>query len=447
MAFSFCNGLFGSCGVRGVVGETITEDVVRRLSRAFAQHLGPGARVCVGRDTRKSGPMLQEWLIAELVAGGIDVVRLGVVSTPATYLLTREMGFAAGVMVTASHNPPEYNGFKFCNAEGMCADQEAIARNYFQPTSGVSSAPAGTVSNVDGAAAFFQHLARICPAPLRPLRLVVDCACGPNSRPLPAFLRAQGHEVLEYNCEPDIERCDRDPEPMPSTLGKTIDFLRSQGADAGLCFDGDNDRVVFLDREGFLGFQQGNATISRILLEHAASRTVVGSVETGRFVEEAVKQAGGTLVRTVVGDMNVAHQVKALGAACGVEECGHYVIPAVGHFSETVYPATLLLANRDVNAIKDELAFIPPVYAQDLRIPCAEEDKRRIMAHVQAAMARLDGTHLDIDGMRVDWHDGWLLVRPSGTSPYMKVNAEAFTKQRLQQLIELGAGFVREALQ
>jgi phosphomannomutase len=432
--------------VRGVVGETITEDVVRRLARAFADTLGPGARVCVGRDTRRSGPLLEEWLIAELVAGGIDVVRLGVVSTPATYLLTREMGFCAGVMVTASHNPPEYNGFKFCNERGMCADQETIARNYFEPVSVRPSAPTGTVSYVDGAAAFFQHLSRICPPPLKPLRLVVDCACGPNSLPLPKFLRAQGHQVLEYNCEPDIERCDRDPEPMPSTLGKTIDFLLSSDADAGLCFDGDNDRVVFLDRQGFLGFQHGNAAICRIVLAEAASKLVVGSVETGRFVEEAVKQAGGSLVRTVVGDMNVAQEVKARGAACGIEECGHYILPAAGYFSETVYPATLLLARRDINTIKDELAFIPPVYAQDLRIPCAEESKRAVMEHVRAAMSQLDGTHLDIDGMRVDWDDGWLLVRPSGTSPYMKVNAEAFTKERLEQLIELGAGFVREAL-
>jgi phosphomannomutase len=446
VASSFCNGLFGSCGVRGVVGETITEDVVRRLSQAFARHLGPGARVCVGRDTRRSGPMLEEFLIAELVAGGIDVVRLGVVSTPATYLLTREMGFSAGVMVTASHNPPEYNGFKFCNAEGMCADQETIARNYFEPTAGPACSK-GSISDVDGAAAFFAHMAGICPAPLRPLKLVVDCACGPNSRPLPAFLRAQGHEVLEYNCDPDIERCDRDPEPMPSTLGKTIEFLRSQGADAGVCFDGDNDRVVFLSREGFLGFQHANAAVCRIVLEQAACKQVVGSVETGRFVEEAVKQAGGSMVRTVVGDMNVARRVKDLGAACGIEECGHYVIPAAGYFSETVYPATLMLAHRDVNAVRQELGFIPPVHADDLRIPCAEEDKRRIMESVQAAMSGLDGTHLDIDGMRVDWEDGWLLVRPSGTSPYMKVNAEAFTKERLQQLIELGAGFVREALQ
>lgn len=445
MPQSFCNGLFGSCGVRGVVGETITEETVGRLSRAFAQHLGAGAKVCVGRDTRRSGPMLQEQLVAELTRGGIDVTTMGVVSTPGLYFLTRELGFDAGVMVTASHNPPEYNGFKFCNAEGMCADQEAIAERYFNPPA-VSATTTGTVTELDGAREFFRRLAEICPSPARKLRLVVDCACGPNSLHLPAFLRAQGHEVLEYNCEPDLEKCDRDPEPMPKTLGNTIAFLREQQADAGLCFDGDNDRLVFLDREGFLGFQIGNAGIAQIVLEDSASKEVIASVETGRFVEDAIRKVGGTLWRTVVGDVYVAATVKARGAAMGTEECGHYILPRAGFFSETVYPATLMLARRDINSLRQAFSLQPPVYALDRRIDCPEERKRDTMGKIAAQMAQLDGKVITLDGVRVDWEDGWLLVRPSGTSPYMKVNVEAFSQDRLDQLVEMGVGFVQEAL-
>jgi phosphomannomutase len=445
LADAECSGLFGTCGVRGIVGETITEEVVAGLGRALAQSLGAGRRVAVGRDTRPSGPALSAVLVDALVAEGAVVSQLGVVSTPALYFLTRELGHEAGVMVTASHNPAEYNGLKFCNHEGMLADQESIEARYFDPQ-GAPGGPAGHVVAVDGAAEFQRRLRELCPAPLKPLRLVVDCACGPNSAWLPGFLREMGHEVLERNCVPDLTQCDRLPEPMPSTLGATLDYLREQGADAGLCFDGDNDRVVFMDREGLLGFQLGNAVMARVAMEESGRQDVVGSVETGRYVEEAVRGAGGRLHRTVVGDVNVAREVSRLAAAAGVEECGHYILPAVGHFSETVYPAALLLARRDINQVRGELAGIGQVYAAERRMDCCEEGKTAIMAAVVASLPVEGGTVNRSDGLRVDWADGWLLVRPSGTSPYMKVTAEAFTPERRDELLSMGVSRVEEVL-
>ena len=446
LAESFRNGLFGSCGVRGIVGETIVPEVVTGLARAFARHMGAGTRVAVGRDTRRSGPELEALLTQELARCGVDVTSLGVVSTPALYFLTRELGFDGGAMVTASHNPPEYNGFKFCDREGMIADQEAIAREYFCPTS-TNGHRAGRSQALDGADLFFSRLQTLCPPPLRKLKLVVDCACGPNSTRLPDFLRSQGHQVLERNCIPDVEQCDRVVEPMAETLQGTIAYLRDNGADGGLCLDGDNDRLVFLDREGWLGFQQANAAMSWIVLPEAHSREVVGTVETGRYVEEAVKRAGGSLHRTVVGDVEVARVVKQRGAALGVEECGHYILPRIGHFSSTVYPATLLLAKQDLNAIRPSLAQLPRLFAADRRLGCPEHSKPDVMARVAEGMRDLGGQIVTIDGVRVDWDHGWLLVRPSGTSPYMKVNAEAFSEEQLGDLVSLGTHMVLEALQ
>ena len=130
----------------------------------------------------------------------------------------------------------------------------------------------------------------------------------------------------------------------------------------------------------------------------------------------------------------------------GTEECGHYILPRAGFFSETVYPATLMLARRDINSLRQAFSLHPPVYALDRRIDCPEERKRGTMGKIAAQMAQLDGKVITLDGVRVDWEDGWLLVRPSGTSPYMKVNAEAFSQDRLDQLVEMGVGFVQEAL-
>jgi phosphomannomutase len=445
LADGTCRGLFGTCGVRGVVGDAITEEVVARLGTALAQSLGPGRRVAVGRDTRPSGPALAAALVDALAREGAEVCQLGVVPTPALYYLTRELAHDAGVMITASHNPVEYNGLKLCNGQGMCADQQGIEERYLEPL-----APAGghrgRVVELDGTAEFAARMRSVCPSPRHPLRLVVDCACGPNSTWLPGFLREMGHEVLERNCVPDLTQCDRLPEPMPSTLGATVDYLLEQGADAGLCFDGDNDRVVFLDREGFLGFQTANAALALVAMEESGRREVVGSVETGRYVEEAVRRGGGRLHRTVVGDVNVAREVQRLSAAAGVEECGHYILPAVGHFSDTVYPAALLLARRDINQIRQQLADIPQVFAAEQRIDCEERQKQEAMAAVASGLPADGGVVNDSDGLRVDWEDGWLLVRPSGTSPYMKVTAEAFTPERRDELLSRGTRHVEEAL-
>lgn len=445
MAEGSRDGLFGSCGVRGVVGEGITDDVIVRLGRAFACCVGPGRRVCVGRDTRRSGPHLEQVLVHELSRCGLDVSLLGMVSTPALYYLTRELGFDAGVMVTASHNPPEYNGFKFCDSEGMSFSQEPIEEAFFAPAA-MDRCSCGAVESLPGTELFFDKLSGICPPPLHKLRLVVDCACGPNSEALPAFLRAQGHDVITCNCELDVERCDRVVEPMADTLGNTIDLLKKSGADAGVCLDGDNDRVVFLDRDGFLGFQRANAIMAMITLEQAGGGEVVASVETGSYVQRAVERAGGRMWRTVVGDIHIAQQVKRRGAVVGVEECGHYILPRMGYFSSTTYPTTLLLASRDINQVRNELSFIPPIYAAEKRIDCPEERKRDVGEKVSCRMSALDGRATTIDGVRMDWEDGWLLVRPSGTSPYMKVNAEALCADRLEELVAIGLDIVQEAL-
>ena len=443
---NFSNGLFGSCGVRGVVGEEITEPLVVRLAAAFAEHLGDGKRVCIGRDTRRSGPELEAILSGELRRCGIHVTRLGVISTPGLYFLTRELGFDSGVMITASHNPPNYNGFKLCDPRGMCANQESIEACFYD-SAGCRAGAMGDEEFLPGADILYEHLARICPAPREPLRLVLDCACGPSSTHLPAFLRRQGHDVLEVNCVSDVEQCDRVVEPMPSTLGKTIEFLPASKADAGICLDGDNDRVVFLDREGFLGFQRANAIVATVALEQAGgSGEIVGSAESGRYVEDAVTHAGGTFFRTVVGDIHIAQAVHDRGAVAGVEECGHFILPGFGFFSSTVFTSTFLLANRDINTVREELSFIPPIYSSENRIDCAEDAKRAVMDRIRERMSALDGRISTLDGVRVDWEDGWLLVRPSGTSPYMKVNAEAFNESRLEQLVSMGKEFVREAM-
>lgn len=436
---------FGTCGIRGIVGETITDQVVQCVHRGVARFLGPFRRVCVAMDTRPSSPAIEDALVAGLVANGLDVMRLGVMPTPGLYLLTRELGGDLGIMVTASHNPVNYNGFKFCDGAGMAPDVTALERAYRNPGSVTSVFP-GEIREISGNDVLITWLRDICPPPIKPLKLVVDCACGPAAQIFPELLAGQGHEIIVRNGALDLAQCDRDPEPMPATLEQTVEQVRATGADGGICLDGDNDRVVFLDREGCLGLQRSNAIMGKIALEQSPGGDVVGSVETGRYVEAAVTLAGGKLWRTTVGDANIAREVKRRQALIGMEECGHYVLPRLGYFSSTLYASTLLLAHRDLSTIRDELSSLPTFFSVENRVDCPEASKRAVMQDVVRRTQSIAGQMTTIDGVRMDWEDGWLLVRPSGTSPCMKVNAEASSPERLEQLSDMGMSMVREAL-
>ncbi|MBP8952660.1 MAG: hypothetical protein KBI47_09755 [Armatimonadetes bacterium] len=436
---------FGTCGIRGIVGETITDEVVERVFRAVARHLGPFKRVCVARDTRPSSPAIESSLVAGLAANGLDVMRLGIMPTPGLYLLTRELGCDLGIMVTASHNPVDYNGFKFCDRNGMAPNLDALERAFYHPGS-VQSVFPGQIHDISGNDVLITWLREICPPPLRPLKLVVDCACGPAGRIFPELLTDLGHEVIPVNCDLDLALCDRDPEPMPSTLEKTVEEMHRVGADGGICLDGDNDRVVFLDHEGCLGAHRCNAIMGRIALEQACGGDVIGSVETGRYVEEAVTLADGRLWRTKVGDAHVAREVRDRRAVIGMEECGHYILPQLGFFSSTLYASMVLLAHRDLNTIRQELAPLPELARAEKRVSCPEASKAKAMESVKHWASRCSGQLTNIDGVRVDWDDGWLLIRPSGTSPYMKVSGEADSPERLDELIDMGMSLVQVAL-
>lgn len=372
-------------------------------------------------------------------------MRLGMMPTPGLALLTRELGCDLGIMVTASHNPINHNGFKFCDRNGMALSCEAIERAFYDRGSVQSLFP-GQIHDISGNDVLITWLREMCPMPLRPLKLVVDCACGPAGRIFPELLADLGHQVTTVNCALDLTLCTRDPEPTPSTLEKTVEEVRRVGADGGICLDGDNDRVVFLDHEGCLGLHRCNAIMGRIALEQACGGEVIGTVETGRYVEEAVTLADGRLWRTKVGDTNVAREVKNRQAVIGMEECGHYILPQLGFFSSALYASMVLLAHRDLNTIRKELAPLPELFRGEKRLSCSEASKTRAMESVKHWASRCSGQLTSIDGVRVDWDDGWLLVRPSGTSPYIKVSSEAVSAERLDELIDMGMSLVQVAL-
>lgn len=448
--------LFGTSGIRGVVGEDLSWSFCNAIGRAIGTALAPHSQICIATDTRVSREMLKDAVTSGLLSCGVDVTDLGILPTPALALLTREMGFDTGVMITASHNPADYNGIKLFNrdATGYTEEQELhISRVY---SDGSFAAGSGALKRENGLRErYLSAIEHEVPhsAINRRMRLVVDPGNGAASGFATEIFASLGLDVVPLNNEPDGHFPGRSPEPTADTLGGTIDFLQQQGADLAICFDGDADRVVFCDREGFLGFNEMIAFISRLMVEKTGKAKVATTVETGRLLELALQDIGGEVVRGRVGDVHVAHLARELDAAVGVEQVGVYIFPELGYYPDSIFAALTLLSHLDhVEQVREFFQALPPLYFEKAKLPCPNELKESVMARLttDVELQRLSplkggswGRVNTADGLRFEFPDSWMLIRPSGTEPIIRVIAESGSKTQTDELIKEGMEMVQ----
>jgi len=265
--------LFGTSGIRGIVGEDITPELLTEIAKALASTLPLGSRVCLATDTRVSRDILKNAIISGLLPCGINVTDLGILPTPILALLTRELGFDTGIMVTASHNPPQFNGIKLFRGDSFGysrKEEEQIERTFLT----MKFRRAGWEDRgvlTSGNQTMETYLRRITHSlPLQNnnhhLKLLIDSGNGASSGFVTDLFKSLGFDVMAINDEPDGLFPGRGPEPREDTLQGTVEFLRRKNADLAICFDGDADRVVFCDREGFLGYNEMIAFISRLII-------------------------------------------------------------------------------------------------------------------------------------------------------------------------------------
>ena len=303
--------LFGTSGIRGVVNQDLSPDFCRQVALAMGTILPPASTVCIATDTRISRDVIKEAVTAGLLACGINMVDLGILPTPALALLTRESGFAAGIMVTASHNPPEFNGIKLFTEHslGYSQAQEAKIEKLFFGKQ-FRQGERGRLEQGHGMKErYFSFIKDRFSRPgfNRRLKIVVDPGNGAASGFASDIFVQMGLDVIPVNDEPDGLFPGRNPEPKEDTLRGTVDFLRQHNADLAVCFDGDADRVVFCDKEGFLGFNEPIAFISRLIVNKTGRKKIATTVEAGNLLDLAVKDLGAEVVRGRVGDIAVAH--------------------------------------------------------------------------------------------------------------------------------------------
>jgi phosphomannomutase len=493
--------LFGTSGIRGVVDQDLSPDLCHRVALAIGTALPRSSAVCIATDTRVSRDVIKDAVTTGLLSSGVNVVDLGILPTPALALLTRELGFAAGIMVTASHNPPEFNGIKLFtqNSLGYSEAQEAeVERVFFQKQfrqgkkgtleqgqdmkqrylsfikgklsstgfeqqPGVGGGggyggrlPEGTLALAgfnqehgvgdgcgDGGRLRGDKLA--LPEANRNLKVVVDPGNGAASGFASDIFVQMGLDVLPVNDEPDGLFPGRSPEPKEDTLQGTVNFLRKQDADLAVCFDGDADRVVFCDKEGFLGFNEPIAFISRLAVKRTGKKKVATTVETGTLLDLAVKDLGAEVVRGRVGDVHVAHLAQQLDAALGVEQVGVYIMPEVGYYPDSIFASLFLLSQLShIGEIRQFFRGIPRLFFEKATVPCLNEFKEPVMARVKEKAHLFAPDDINtLDGVRLQFPDSWTLIRPSGTEPVIRVISESTSQKQTDELIRKGEELVR----
>lgn len=435
--------LFGTSGIRGIVNEDFKPELVLDLGLALATNLGNSGTVAVGRDSRTSGELFENCLVAGLLSGGCDVRKLGVVPTPTVSFAVRRLGANAGVMITASHNPPEYNGVKFWDSNGMAygPKQEArIEALYFAKSSrSVTWNRIGGVEAIDILPEYISEIAKLVSLK-RKYKVVVDSGNGVGALVTPYLLRELGCEVISLNSQLDGFFPGRGLEPTAENLQELCTVVRSLGADLGLAHDGDADRVAAVDERGKVADQD---KLLALISAHQVKKkgdVVVTTVDASGIVDEHISTKKGRVVRTKVGDVNVAAEIKKRRAVFGGEPCGAWIFPEVHLVPDGPLAAVKILelldsANKRLSELLDEL---PEHLTMRKKIPCPNEKKSAVMEKFEARLKKeFEGISdlLTVDGVRFSFRDGsWALVRPSGTEPYIRVTAGGKKEENVKKI-------------
>jgi len=444
--------LFGTSGIRGVVNRDLTPSLCSDIGRALGTMLPAGSSVCMGTDSRLSREMVKQAVSDGLIDAGINVAHLGIVPTPALALLTREIGFDAGVMITASHNPPEYNGIKLFNRDGIgySRDQEEVLENiYYEGKFRISKT--GAAETLMRARLRYMEAIKPLIKDFKfntDLKLLVDPGGGAAAGFASYILESLGFKVISFNDVPDGRFPGRNPEPREYTLLETMRFLRQKNADLAVCFDGDADRVVFCDQTGFLGFNEMLAYISRLVVKMTGRKTVAATVETGILLDCAIEDLGASVIRGKVGDVYTAYLARDNNSALGVEPAGVYIIPEAGYYPDSIYATLLLLSSlSNVAEIRQFFRTLPPLFFSKDRVDCPDDRKQAVMEKIRQKAAFLKPVAInDLDGLRLEFGGSWMLIRASGTEPVIRIMAESKSQVYTHDLLTGGVAIVRDSI-
>ena len=444
-------GIFRQYDIRGIVGDDLTEEAARALGGAYAALLlerGVRGEVAVGRDNRPSGTALRDALMQGLTDAGASVVDIGVVPTPLLYWSLHHLGVAGGIQITGSHNPPEYNGFK------LCLGTESLHGHDIQHLLALirgNAAPKGrgTVRHETVIDRYVADVAQRIGPLSRPMRIVYDCGNGAGALVAPQLMRAIGVQGTGLFCESDGTFPNHHPDPtVPANLEDLVAAVRRDGAELGIAFDGDADRIGLVDGDGKIIWGDHILILyARDVLERTGrGQPIIFDVKCSQALPHEIEKAGGRPVMWKTGHSLIKDKMKELRAPLAGEMSGHMFFGEgfYGHDDALYGAARLLRIVADSGRTVSELLSDVPEFVStpEIRVDCADDRKFAVVAK---AVEHFRGLHdvSDVDGVRVLFGDGWGLIRASNTQPILVLRFEARSAKRLQEIRAELEGWLR----
>lgn len=432
--------IFKAYDIRGIVDQSLTPEIVRQIGQAIgseALEAGDSA-VIVGRDGRLSGPDMVTALTEGITAAGCDAIDIGMVPTPLTYFATHHLGIGAAVSVTGSHNPPNYNGLKIMVGTHTLAGERIQGLKHRIEAQTVAHG-AGQQSQEDVVPAYLRRVAEDISLD-RPLRVVSDCGNGVAGMLAPRLLREIGCEVIELFSEVDGHFPNHHPDPsVPENLEDLIAAVHEHRADLGLAFDGDGDRLGVVTNTGKVVWPDRQMILfARDILSRHPGAEIIYDVKCTRLLPDAIAAAGGKPTMWKTGHSFIKAKLRESDAALGGEMSGHLFFKERWYgFDDALYAAARLcevLAKTDDSADTVFSAIPDTVNTPELKLEMNEGEHYQLIAELVAAADFPDGTICDIDGIRVDFDDGFGLARASNTTPTVVMRFEGANESALQRI-------------
>lgn len=432
---------FGTNGIRGVFSEDLTLEFIHDMTLAIATYFKDG-QILVGYDGRKSSPVICKVVCSALNFAGLDCSNAGLVPTPCLEYSVKERGYAGGVMITASHNPPQYNGIKPVAGDGVeiSREDELVIEDIFLQKRWVTDASkTGTTSRDDGVVSAYvravsSHVS-LEKIKSKNFKIVLDFGNGVQAVSAPLLSEALGCRAVPLNQKIDGMFSGRGSEPTPQNLSDLSDAVLRNGADLGIAFDGDGDRSIFCDNKGaILTGDRSAFLLSKHLLKKDPGSVVVTCNNSGSSIESLADQYSSRVIRTKVGSVEVSRRMVSEGALIGFEENGGFMYGKHNQVRDGAMTMALML---DLLACSDkglsELASeIPESFTTKDKVACSHEQADRLIEHLANEFPEADAT----DGIKISTDPkNWVMIRPSGTEPIVRIYAESQSQDKLDSLM------------
>ena len=434
--------IFREYDIRGVVGKDLTPETVQQIGQAIGTYMRRhgGKTLLVGRDVRSSSVSFRDILSQAINSTGCDVLDIGMVPTPVSYFALHHLKADGGVMITGSHNPPEFNGFKISIGQHSLYGKKIQELKALIDTKDFETG-SGKIDQTSVMEPYMENICSILKIP-RKVKVVIDGGNGCFGIVGPQLLKKLGLDPLEIFCEPDGTFPNHHPDPtVEENLTGLIEKVRSENAELGIGFDGDADRIGVVDEKGNIIWGDQLLTIfARDILSKNPGATIVGEVKCSQNLYQDIKKHGGVPVMAPAGHSLIKNKMRETGALLAGEMSGH-VCFADNYFGfdDAIFAAgrILQIVAQSNMKVSEMLADLPKkAYTPEIRIDCPDDKKFEIVRELTETF-RSKYEVIDIDGVRVDFDDGWALIRASNTQPVIVLRFEAKNEARLIELVEI----------